>query len=146
MVTDKVTTVIDLEIKLAFELTKSEHHKGYKEALEMGALAIIAEVDPVKASQLRIQKMEQMLAEERQALANYELIKQVKKPEVKKEDDNELDKIRDVKYQENLRMLKFQAKKPHLFDWSTLQGVFRFKTKAETEDYVKGRLKADGYM
>lgn len=145
LVNDKVTTAIDLEYKLAFELTKDQHNKGYKEALEIGVLSIIAEVDPVKAAQLRIQKYEQLLAEERQLLANYELIKQVRKPEVKKHDE-ELDKItqlRNEKYAAHFDSLKRQALKKSL-QWDTLQSLFRFKNKFETEDYILGRLREDG--
>jgi len=138
---------MDLETKLAFELTMDLHNKSYKDALELGALSIISDVDPEKASELRIRKMEQMLAEERQALANYKLIKKVTKPEVKKQDEeiNKLEQYREEKYQSNVEALKRQAKN-NRFQWDTLQTLFRFKNRFETEDYIKGRLKADGFM
>ncbi len=147
LVTAKVTTNMDLETKLAFELTMDLHHKSYKDALELGALSIISDVDPEKASELRIQKMEQMLAEERQALANYKLIKKVKKPEIKKQDEeiNKIEQYREEKYQSNVEALKRQAKN-NRFQWDTLQTLFRFKNRFETEDYITGRLKTDGYM
>lgn len=148
LVAIKLTTNIDLDIQTAFKLTETIHGKTFRDAIELGALTIISEVDPEKACELKILKMEQMLAEERQALANYQLIKQIKKPEVKKQEDEaeKLEKYREEKYQENLQMFKFQAKKPHLFDWGKLQDVFRFKNRVDTEDYIKGRLKADGFM
>lgn len=136
-----MTTAIDLEIKLAFELTKPEHNKGYREALELGALAIIAEIDPIKASQLRIQKMERLLAEERQTLANYELIKQVKKPEKKQEEVQNTKWLE--KYELNKVTMATQVNRKFV-EWRKVAENWGIDNAKEAEEKVIEQLKKDG--
>ena len=145
MVTVKVTTVMDLEIKLAFDLTASEHHKGVKDALEFGALDIIAEVDPIKATELRIQIMEQKLAEERQALANYNLIKETKKvipvqDHAYQENNDEELQIKYTKYRDSLAI---QVNNKSI-DWKVIKGIFEMKLESQVEKYVVQKLMDDG--
>jgi len=139
----KITTLIDLTIKTEYDLLNKTHNKNYRDAIELGALAIISQYDPEKASELRIQKLEQELAEERQALANYKLIKQLPpSPSKSSKPDPDI---------EQKRIDKFNTKKEVLFkqyttgslDWTKNASVFWFKTANEVRDWMLPLLQED---
>ncbi|AKB37380.1 hypothetical protein MSSAC_2790 [Methanosarcina siciliae C2J] len=146
MVTVKVTSVIDLEIKLAFDLTSEQHHKGIKDALELGALSIISDVDPIKATELRIQMMEQKLAEERQTLSNYKLMKEMEKTQAQKPAEQEPDDENlQGKYDKHRDSIALQINRKTI-DWKTIKGLFEVKSETEVKNYVTQKLREDGLI
>jgi hypothetical protein len=138
---DKATIAIDMELKLAFLLTKDHHHKEFKDALELGVLTIIDEVDPEKASELRIRILEQKLEEERQNLANYKLAKQMRKPESKKQKnvDLGLEKVRLEKFEPRKDTLAYQVKNGKI-DWKTISDLFMFNSTNEAREWTLNKL------
>jgi len=70
----KVTTEIDINLKLMFEATKGQHGKTYKEVLEAGISALLTQYDPVSELQARIELKENELAEARQELARMRIL------------------------------------------------------------------------
>lgn len=133
----KITTLIDLAIKTEYDLISREHHKNYRDAIELGALNIISQYDPEKASELRIQMLEQELDEERKALANYRLIKQLQPatPKSSKQKDPEIEQKRLDKFKLKKEVLLTQYSNGSL-DWTKNAGVFWFKTANEVRDWM----------
>lgn len=133
----KVTTLIDLAIKTEYDLIGRDHHKNYRDAIELGALNIISQYDPEKASELRIQMLEQELAEERQALANYKLIKQLQpaEPKSKKQTDPDIEQKRIDKFKLKKDVLLTQYNNGSL-DWNKNAGVFWFKSANEVRNWM----------
>lgn len=142
MVSDKVTTNADLKIKLAFEMTKEKHQKNYKDALETGMLHYIADVDPILACELRIQKYETLLQDEQQNLANLKLLSQIQKSEPKKQHksfDPGLERLRLDKFESKKSTLTLQLKNGSL-DWTKTSKVFMFNTPGEAREWIMPKL------
>lgn len=144
MVSIKITTTIDLDVKTTFDLLGSVHKKTYRDAIEAGAISIISEVDPEKALEMRLSRQEQEIAETRQALAQVRLSKQIEKESAKKESEetSAIDQLREEKYQEYRISLANQVNRKTI-DWKRIQGIFDFKTGLETEEYILERLRND---
>lgn len=143
---------IDQDLLTLFEALKPIHGREYSEFLEEKIKSLILEVAPDKIMELEIKKTEERLAE---LTHNLNIVRPVyenlrkSQTEVKAKDNgvkDELEQYRDDMYIKYLEEFKRCIKNPKWFQWDTLQGIFRFKTKFETEDYILGRLKADGYM
>ena len=150
MVDIKITTTMELELKTAFDLVySSTSKKMYKEALEIGALDMLAEVDPIKASELKIGRYAKLIEEEQNKQANYKLIQQLTKKEVKKEVEEDLDV-------ENNRLEKYEERKISLatqinnnsIDWKLISSpsIFNFKTPSEVELWTREHLLKDGLI
>jgi hypothetical protein len=133
---------MNMGIKLAFELTRDKHHKDFRQALEAGALAIIADVDPVRAAELRIEMLEQELNDEKQKLANYQLAKQLQKTDTKKQSktDNGLEKIRLEKFEKWKESLAMQVENGRI-DWKQNMNTFLFNSPTEASDWILAKLK-----
>jgi len=133
----KITTLIDLAIKTEYDLVSHDHHKNYRDAIELGALNIISQYNPEKASELRIQMLEQELDEERKALANYRLIKQLQptEPKYKKQTDPNIEQKRIDKFQLKKDVLLTQYNNGSL-DWNKNAGVFWFKSANEVRNWM----------
>jgi hypothetical protein len=142
----KVTTVMDLELKTAFELAFSANKSRYKEALDRGALAMLEEQDPLKASELRVSRYLQLIAEEERKQEELKYIQKVTKKEAKKE-VQELSLIETNRrtYYEGARdSLVFQIHNNSI-DWKHLSAPSRlnFKNAAETEAWTREQLFQD---
>lgn len=137
----KITTMIDFAIKKEYDLVSKANHKNYRDAIETGALEIISQYDPEKAAELRIKKLEQQLAEERQALANYQLIKQLKSNEKSKEpeQDIELEKMRNDLFREKSESLAIQVKNGCV-NWKLISELFLFDTPKEARIWILRKL------
>lgn len=144
MVTIKITTLIDLDVKTTFDLLSSIHKKNYRDAIESGALSIISEADPEKALEMRLAKQEQEISETRQALAQIRIDKEIKKQtaenESKEVSDTEI--IRLEKYENGKQALANQVNR-HTIDWKVIQKLYGFKSIIEAESYITGKLMDD---
>ena len=69
----KITTEIDPYIKQVFETMKNELGVTYKEILEEGILARIKDVDPVKAEEMEIIRLESQLSAHKMHLASLKV-------------------------------------------------------------------------
>lgn len=146
MVDIKVTTVIDLELKTAFELAFSSNPKKYKEALDRGALDMLAETDPLKASELRVTRYMQLIKEEQEKQSQFKLIQQLSKKEVKKEaeEDKSIEKNRLLKYNDSKQSMANQVNNNSI-DWKVIAApnILNFKTPYETEIWTREQLFKD---
>lgn len=146
MVDIKVTTVIELELKTAFELALSSNPKKYKDALERGALDMLAEIDPLKASELRVSRYMQLIKEEEAKQANFKLIQQLSKKEAKKEvdEDQRTEITRLEKYEETKVSIANQVNNNSI-DWKVISApnLLNFKTPYECETWTKDKLCKD---
>jgi hypothetical protein len=124
-------------------LLSETHKKNYRDAIELGALTIISEFDPEKASELRIQKYQMLLEEEQQKLANYRLIKQLKKPEPKKQNkttsDSTIEKMRLDKFSANKLTIAKQVQKGNA-DWKKFAEVYFFDSPNEARKWTMAQL------
>jgi hypothetical protein len=144
MVTIKITTLIDLDVKTTFDLLSSIHKKNYRDAIESGALSIISEADPEKALEMRLAKQEQEISETRQALAQVRLNKELKKQtvEIELKEVSDTEKIRLEKYENDKQALANQVNR-HTIDWKVIQNLYVFKSILEAENYITGKLMDD---
>lgn len=146
MVDIKVTTVMELELKAAFELALSSNPKKYKEALEKGALDMLSEIDPIKASELRIARYMELIKEEQEKQADFRHIQQLSKKEVKTEvsEDTKIENNRLDKYSESKSSISTQVNNGFI-DWKVIASptVFNFKTPYEAETWTKEMLLKD---
>lgn len=149
LVAIKITTVMDLDIKSKFDMAIATHHKSYKDALELGALKILEEIDPETAAELRIQKYSKILNEEEEKLKNYRLLKQMNKQEVKQQNiaNSRIDRTRLEKYEENQKNLAVQVNKGTI-DWKIIASpnILNFKTPYEAEIWTRDQLFKDGII
>ena len=70
----KVTTEIDINLKMMFEATKEQHGRTYKDILEAGITEVLKQYDPVGALQARIEQRQHELQEDREQLARMRLL------------------------------------------------------------------------
>lgn len=140
--TDKVTTNMDLELKAAFMASQSLHKKDFRAAVERGALAIIADIDPEKALELEISILQKQLLEKEQALADYRItknaMKQLKNINTKAVDPG-IEKIRLEKFETRKSNLAFQVNKGNI-DWKPVMNIFMFDTQAEAREWIISKL------
>lgn len=138
-----------------FEVLRPIHGREYSEFVEEKIFTLISEIAPEKMLEMQLQAAEKKVTDIKQAIIGAKLLKSIdldiKKAEeehfkLKDDEKTRLEQYREDKYQSNLESLKRYAKNPKTFQWDTLQTLFRFKNRFETEDYILGRLKADGYM
>ena len=134
---------MELELKTAFELALSTNTKRYKEALEKGALDMLAEIDPLKASELRISRYMKLIEEEQEKQANFKLIQQLTKKEVKKEaeEDNSIEIIRLQKFNDGKQSMANQLNNNSI-DWKVIAApnILNFKTPYEAETWTREQL------
>jgi hypothetical protein len=142
----KVTTVMDLELKTAFELAFASNNKRYKEALDRGALSMLEEQDPLKASELRVARYLQLIKEEQEKQENFKLLQKITKKEAKKqtEEFSNIEKNRFNKYEDGKPSFAYQVNN-NTVDWKHLSSpsILNFKTPYETEIWTKEQLLND---
>jgi len=142
---------INPDILTAFDSLQAIHKREYSEFVEEKLLEFIEQLAPDVIMEMKIREAKEHLAEMEDGLPAlkfaYGNLRKIKKEEVsKKEVDDEqirLERRRDDKYHANIESLKRQAKS-NKFQWDTLQNLFWFKNRLETETYILGRLKEDG--
>lgn len=143
---------INPDILTAFDSLQPIHKREYSEFVEEKLLEFIEQLAPDVIMEMKIQEAKEHLAEMEDGLPAlkfaYGNIRKIKKEDAsKKEVDDELIKLehrRDEKYKSNFEALKRQVLANKKLQWDTLQNLFWFKNRLETENYVLGRLRADG--
>lgn len=143
MVSDKVTTTADLKLKLEFEMTFGSSKVDYKKALEEGMLKRIEEVNPVKACEMRIEKLKRILEEEEAKLANYKLLEQMEKITPKKQTKNvdpNLERLRLDKFEKWKESLAFQVNTGNI-DWKKIMEIYVFNSTTEAREWIISHLK-----
>ena len=150
-----LNATIDPNLAMLFKALQPVHRKTFSGLLEESIISLLKEIAPDKLLELEIQKTEERLAELNSSLPTvkfaYSNLRECLKENAngakeEKEEKAKLEKYRDEKYIDCIEMLKYQAKRPNLFDWKNLQEIFMFKNRLETQEYITGKLKADGYM
>lgn len=139
MIQARVNTTMSYELKTAFMSLQSKHGKDMKDAIERGALEIIADVDPEKALELEIVFHEEQALLKKQQLAEYRASKQLNN--VTSQDD----------CLENIRLEKFESRKTALAtqvkggkaDWKTIAEVFMFDSPAKAREWTLRNLKEE---
>jgi len=142
---------INPDILTAFDSLQPIHKREYSEFVEEKLLEFIEQLAPDVIMEMKIREVKEHLSELEDSLPTlkfaYGNLRKIKKEEAsKKEEDDEqvkLERRRDDKYHANIESLKRQAKS-NKFQWDTLQNLFWFKNRLETETYILGRLKEDG--
>lgn len=84
----KVTTEIDINLKMMFEACKEQHRTSYKELLELGISELLKKYDPVGTLQADIEREDRAQAERREQLARLRLLSPTQKRIREYEDEN----------------------------------------------------------
>jgi hypothetical protein len=143
LASDKVTIAVDYQLKHAYEMTFPPGKAVYKEILEEAMLNRIEEVNPVKACELRIERLRKMLADEEHKLDDYNILEQMKKLETKKQSktkvDPALEKMRLDKFSVNKLTIAKQVQKGNA-DWKKFAEVYLFDTPNEAKKWTMVQL------
>lgn len=146
---------INPDILEMFDSLEPIHKREYSEFVEEKLMELINQLAPDMVMERKIKEMRETLSELETSYPGikytYKNLRKRELEESKKvhggeEKVAELENVREDMFKKYLPTLTYQVNNRISHDWSKLQVDFRFKSKAETQDYIMGRLVSQGVI
>lgn len=141
----KVTTEIDINIKMLFEAFKKEHGKTYKTLLEDAILDLMKDYDPIAVLEERIKIREQEIREYRDLRAQMQVLQPAQK-RIKEYEDRigELERLREEMFLEQKdAIIRLWNQNPKNINWPVMVDKGEFKNQAEARAWVRQRVRRE---
>lgn len=143
MPNDKVTSSVDWKIKRAYESTFETGKAVYKDMIEEGMLKRIAEVNPIEACKLRIERYQRLLDEEEAMMEDLKDIERMEKRKAKTQPENiqnpEIEKKRFEKFESKKEIYANQIR-TNSQDWTKIASALWLDNANEAKSYVLPKL------
>lgn len=136
----KITTEIDPYIKHVFDGMKEILGLTYKDILEEGILAKIMDIDPVKAEEIEIMRLEFQLSAHRAHLATLKVsAEHVKKKSAGAQKTNDLEAERQEWFKKMAAKIAEAVDKDQIY-WPTIAKKGPFTSAKEAKEWVLSHL------